>query len=219
MLEKISRREEADLFIAWIAISLAFTIIFVSPNGFLSSNFRIDPLTALVFFAISLVTVGIGFNLHEMAHKFTAMKFGYYAEFRKDNMMLLVAVALAALVGVVFAAPGATVIYNNSIDGRGISREQNGKISAAGPITNLILCIPFAGLLIYGGAGAGLGGSLYSVIGMIGLQVNAMIAAFNMLPVSVLDGKKVLAWNVGIFVILILAAFGALVVSFYPSIL
>ena len=219
MLEKISRREEADLFIAWIAISLAFTIIFVSPNGFLSSNFRIDPLTALVFFAISLVTVGIGFILHEMAHKFTAMKFGYYAEFRKDNMMLLVAVALAALVGVVFAAPGATVIYNNSIDGRGISREQNGKISAAGPITNLILCIPFAGLLIYGGAGAGLGGSLYSVIGMIGLQVNAMIAAFNMLPVSVLDGKKVLTWNVGIFVILILAAFGALVVSFYPSIL
>ncbi len=219
MLEKISRREEADLFIAWMAISLAFTIIFVSPNGFLSSNFRIDPLTALVFFAISLVTVGIGFILHEMAHKFTAMKFGYYAEFRKDNMMLLVAVALAALVGVVFAAPGATVIYNNSIDGRGISREQNGKISAAGPITNLILCIPFAGLLIYGGAGAGLGGSLYSVIGMIGLQVNAMIAAFNMLPVSVLDGKKVLAWNVGIFVILILAAFGALVVSFYPGIL
>jgi len=219
MLEKISRREEADLFIAWIAISLAFTIIFVSPNGFLSSNFRIDPLTALVFFAISLVTVGIGFILHEMAHKFTAMKFGYYAEFRKDNMMLLVAVALAALVGVVFAAPGATVIYNNSIDGRGISREQNGKISAAGPITNLILCIPFAGLLIYGGAGAGLAGNLFSVIGLIGLQVNAMIAAFNMLPVSVLDGKKVLAWNVGIFVILILAAFGALVVSFYPSIL
>ena len=29
------------------------------------------------------------------------------------------------------------------------------------------------------------------MIGMIGLQVNAMIAAFNMLPVSVLDGKKV----------------------------
>jgi len=219
MLEKISRREEADLFIAWIAISLAFTIIFVSPNGFLSSNFRIDPILALIFFAISLVTVGIGFILHEMAHKFTAMKFGYYAEFRKDNMMLLVAVALAALVGVVFAAPGATVIYNNSIDGRGISREQNGKISAAGPLVNLILCIPFAALLIYGGTGTGLGGNLYSVIGMIGLQVNAMIAAFNMLPVSVLDGKKVFAWNKIVFIVLILAAFGALVVSFYPSIL
>ncbi len=219
MLEKISRREEADLFVAWIAIALAFTIIFISPNGFFSSNFRIDPILALVFFAISLVTVGIGFILHEMAHKFTAMKFGYYAEFRKDNMMLLVAVALAALVGVVFAAPGATVIYTNSIDGRGISREQNGRISAAGPLVNLILCIPFAGLLFYGGTGAGLGGNIYSLIGMIGLQVNAMIAAFNMLPVSVLDGKKVLAWNKVVFVVLIVAAFGALILSFYPGLL
>ncbi|MCX6688359.1 MAG: peptidase M50 [Methanoregula sp.] len=219
MLEKISRREEADLFVAWVAISLAFTIIFISPNGLLSVNIRIPPLTALLFFVISLVTVGIGFILHEMAHKFTAMKFGYYAEFKKDNMMLLVAIALAAMVGVVFAAPGATVIYNNSVDGKGISREQNGKISAAGPIVNLILCIPFAGLLIYGGAGAGLAGNLFSTIGMIGLQVNAMIAAFNMLPVSVLDGRKVFAWNKGIFVVLIAAAFGALVLSFYPGIL
>ncbi|MDD5025091.1 MAG: peptidase M50 [Methanoregula sp.] len=219
MLEKISRREEADLFVAWVAISLAFTIIFISPSGLLSVNLRVPPLTALLFFVISLVTVGIGFILHEMAHKFTAMKFGYYAEFRKDNMMLLVAIALAALVGVVFAAPGATVIYNNSIDGRGISREENGKISAAGPLVNLILCIPFAGLLIYGGAGAGLAGNLFSTVGLIGLQVNAMIAAFNMLPVSVLDGKKVLAWNKGIFVVLILAAFGALVVSVYPGML
>jgi len=219
MLEKISRREEADLFVAWVAISLAFTIIFISPNGLLSVNLRVPPLTALLFFVISLVTVGIGFILHEMAHKFTAMKFGYYAEFKKDNMMLLVAIALAALVGVVFAAPGATVIYNNSIDGRGISREENGKISAAGPLVNLILCIPFAGLLIYGGAGAGLAGNLFSTVGLIGLQVNAMIAAFNMLPVSILDGKKVFAWNKGIFAILILAAFGALVLSVYPGIL
>ena len=49
---------------------------------------------------------------------------------------------------------------------------------------------------------------------MIGLQVNAMIAAFNMLPVSVLDGKKVWAWNKGVFLVLIIAAFGALWASF-----
>ena len=68
-----------------------------------------------------------------MAHKFTAIKYGFWAEFRKDNIMLVVAVALAALVGVVFAAPGATVIYDTT--GRGISREQNGKISVAGPLS------------------------------------------------------------------------------------
>ena len=210
MLERISRREEFDLFIAWIAISLAFAIIFLREIG------RADPVIALTFFVMSLFTVGIGFILHEMAHKFTAIKYGFWAEFRKDNIMLVVAVALAALVGVVFAAPGATIIYDTT--GRGISREQNGKISAAGPVVNLLLCIPFAGLLIYSGGGQSLNGNIITMIGMIGFQVNAMIAAFNMLPVSVLDGKKVFAWNKGVFLVLIIAAFGALLASFSPDI-
>jgi Zn-dependent protease len=211
MFERITRREQADLFIAWIAISISFAIIF------LRSISRADIFTALLFLGIALLTVGIGFVLHEMAHKFVAMRYGFWAEFRKDNIMLVVAVAMAALVGVVFAAPGATMIYD--INGRGISREQNGWISASGPIVNLLLCIPFAGLLIYGGAGASLSGSIISIIGMIGLQVNAMIAAFNMLPVSVLDGRKVLAWNIVVFFVLIIAAFGALIVSFSPEML
>ena len=215
MLERISRQERLDLFIAWGAISLAFAIIFIREAGT-----RVDPFTALIFIGVSLMTVGIGFVAHEMAHKFTAMKYGYWAEFRKDNTMLVVAVALAALVGVVFAAPGATVIYDTGrFGGGGITREQNGKISAAGPVTNLLLCIPFAGLLLYGGVSSNLTGNVATLIGMIGLQVNAMIAAFNMLPVSVLDGRKVLAWNPVVFAILIIAAFGALLLSFYPNLL
>ena len=215
MLERISRQERLDLFIAWGAISLAFAIIFIRDAGT-----RVDPVTALIFIGVSFMTVGIGFVAHEMAHKFTAMKYGYWAEFRKDNTMLVVAVALAALVGVVFAAPGATVIYDTGrFGGGGINREQNGKISAAGPVTNLLLCIPFAGLLMYGGVSANLTGNIATLIGMIGLQVNAMIAAFNMLPVSVLDGRKVLAWNPVVFAILIVAAFGTLLLSFYPNLL
>ncbi len=215
MLERISRREEFDLFVAWLAISLAFTIIFISPAGLFSSAAHIDPIRALIFFGISLITVGIGFILHEMGHKFLAMRYGFWAEFRKDNVMLLIAVVLAALVGFVFAAPGATVIYSNSADGRGINREQNGKISAIGPVINLLLCIPFAILLFIGMGSAGNTNGIITTIGIIGLQVNAMIAAFNMLPVSVLDGKKVLAWNPGAFAILIVVAFGVLIGSFY----
>jgi Zn-dependent protease len=206
MLERISRRERLDLIIAWLAISVAFSLIF--PRANLSQY-----LTSL---ALSMLTVGVGFVLHELAHKFTAMHYGYWAEFRKDNLMLLVAVVLAALVGVVFAAPGATMIY-----GAGITREQNGKISAAGPLTNLLLCIPFALVLLLSGwfAPIGAGWNLLSLIGMVGLQVNSMIAAFNMLPVSVLDGRKVLAWNPAVFVVLIVAAFGILIASIYPAIL
>lgn len=216
MFERITRREEADLFVAWIAISISFAIIFISPGGLLNfGSSRVNAFTALIYLGLSLIVVFFGFILHEMAHKFTAIKYGFWAEFRKDNMMLLVAVALASLVGVVFAAPGATMIYNTRADGRMISREENGKISAAGPITNLILCIPFAGLLIYGGLSSGFSSNLFTLVGVVGLQVNAMIAAFNMLPVSVLDGRKVLAWNPVLFAILIVAAFGILVSSFY----
>jgi len=204
MLERIGKLELRDLVTAWLAIAISFTIIFIRGSS------RIEPLYALLLFAISLVTVGIGFILHEMAHKFTAIRYGFHAEFRKDNLMLLVAVALAALVGVVFAAPGATII-----SGYNITREQNGRISASGPLTNLILCIPFTALLFLAGMFSGPGGQIASLVGMVGLQVNAMIAAFNMLPVSVLDGRKVLSWNPAIFGILIVAAFGILIGSFY----
>jgi Zn-dependent protease len=216
MLERISRREEFDLFIAWIAISLAFLIVQIVPNGILGPPIPITPFEALEILGISLVTVGIAFVLHEMAHKFTAIKFGFWAEFRKDNNMLLIMGALAALVGMIFAAPGATVIYDTT--GRGISREQNGKISVAGPLINLLLCIPFVIIfLIAGGFSAATSGNLFAKLGLAGIQINAIIAAFNLLPVSILDGRKVWAWNKVVFVVTIIVAFGVLLVSFSPN--
>ena len=216
MLERITRREEADLFIAWIAISISFALIFISPGGLLNFNpTRVTAATGLVYFGISLVVVFFGIILHELAHKFTALKYGFWSEFRKSDMMLVIGVAMAALVGVVFAAPGATLVYNVRSDGKPLDREENGKISAAGPVTNLVLCIPFAALWLYGGISSGFGANIFSLVGIIGLQVNAMIAAFNMLPFGVLDGRKVLAWNPAVFIALIVAAFAVLVASFY----
>jgi len=198
MLERIPPREWRDLAIAWFAITLAFTLIFLG-GGTNVARF-------ILVFAISSVTVGVGFILHELAHKFTAMHYGYWAEFQKDNLMLLVAVAMAALVGFVFAAPGATVIY-----GSNLSKRENGWISASGAVTNLLLAIPFIALALFGGLG---GSALFSQIGSIGWKVNAMLAAFNMLPVGGLDGRKVLAWNPVAFLLLIAAAFGVLVLSY-----
>jgi Zn-dependent protease len=215
MLERITRREESDLFIAWIAISISFAIIKIAPYGITGPVRSIDPVAALIAFGIALLTVGIGFILHEMAHKFTAIKFGYWAEFRKDNIMLLFAVLLAALVGFVFAAPGATVIYSNSASGQGLTRRENGIISASGPVVNLLLCIPFAALVLIGVPLMGASGILITQIGIFGIQINAMIAAFNMIPISILDGRKVMAWNIPIFALLIIASFGTLVASFY----
>ena len=128
--DKIPLHERRDLLVAWLALSAAFTLAMIWGQ-------RLDPFIIGQFFIISLVTAGIAFIVHEMAHKFTAMKYGYWAEFQMNSMMLVVAVAMAALAGIVFAAPGATMIYGNSI-----SREENGKISLAGPVSNLILLIP-----------------------------------------------------------------------------
>lgn len=206
MLKWITRREEADLFVAWMAIAVAFALIQIAPFGLLGMNIRIDPLNAIIYFGIALVTVGIGFIIHEMAHKFMAIHYGYWAEFRKDNVMLLVAVVMASLVGFVFAAPGATVI--SSRDGRMLTKEENGIISAAGPAVNLLLCVPFAIVFLLGGS------SILALVGLAGIQINAMLATFNMLPVSVLDGKKVLAWSVPAFILLIGASVAILFGSF-----
>ena len=195
MLQRLPLRERRDLLIAWLAISIAFTLIYIRGG--------VDPIGLVFYFVMSLVTVGVAFVLHELAHKFAAMRYGYWAEFKKDNQMLLVAVVMAALVGVVFAAPGATYVYGNA------TKAENGRISAAGPLTNLILCIPFAALMLFGGGG------LIGLVGLVGLRVNAMIAAFNLLPISVLDGRKVLAWNPVVFAVLMAASAGLLFWSLF----
>ncbi len=50
--------------------------------------------------------VGVAFLLHEIAHKVVAIEHGQIAEFRADYQMLFLAL-MGALVGFLFAAPGA----------------------------------------------------------------------------------------------------------------
>lgn len=196
--EQIPQRERRDLLIAWLALSAAFTVAMVGTS-------RLIPILILEMFLISMVTAGVAFLLHEMAHKFTAMRYGYWAEFQMNSTMLVVAVAVAALAKVVFAAPGATMIYGSQI-----TPEENGKISLAGPLSNLLLLIPFVGILL-----AGLASGIFelALVGIMGIRVNAMIAAFNLLPLGPLDGVKILAWNPPVYIGTVLVAFGVLFAS------
>lgn len=208
ILNKITPRERFDLIIAWLVISIAFAIMF--KNNYLVNGKIVIGMLAIIFL-VSFLTAGIAFVFHELAHKFSAMKFGYYAEFRKDTYMLLMSVVLAALVGVVFAAPGATVIFAQ----HGLNKRENGIISASGPAINLLLCVPFFTILLAGNviAGSGVLAILLIMIGSMGLSVNAMIAFFNLLPISILDGKKVFAWNPVIFAVMIIASFVLILLS------
>ena len=84
-----------------------------------------------------MVGVGLGFILHELGHKFSAMHFGYWSEYQLWPVGLIIALA-SSFCGIVFAAPGAVYTYANFLDDR-----TNGIISIAGPVVNIVLAIIF----------------------------------------------------------------------------
>lgn len=199
---KTSKTEMQHLLIAWIAISFAFAFV-------LSDGARSNPFgeTAILYFLVSLFTVGLGFILHELAHKVVAQRYNLWAEFRMSPTFLMLAVGMAYLMGWLFAAPGA--VY---ISGPYITSEQNGRIAAAGPLTNVVLATIFLLISTQSVFLKGFGEYGWDII-FLGVQINLWLAAFNMLPMSVLDGRKVLAWSktafAGLFLLIILMWIGA----------
>src|SRR3989338_2503136 len=87
---KTSRTELIDITKAWLALSLAFTFVYAGVSLF-GGTFSIGKLFSSQFgilFIISLFTAGLGFLLHELAHKFVAQRYGCVAEFRAFDQML-----------------------------------------------------------------------------------------------------------------------------------
>lgn len=193
---RTSKKELQDLGIAWIIISIAFGIV-LRP-----ANTTVVSLPALRSIAIAALTVGIGFLIHEFAHKIIAQKYRCWAEFRASMQMLFFALIMSIAFGFVFAAPGAVMIQGN------VTRRQNGIISLSGPATNLGLAILFfvGGLFVTGT------GFLADVMSM-GLYVNAFLGLFNLIPISVFDGKKILNWNKTIYGVLVAVGVGVFVLS------
>ena len=68
-------------------------------------------------------------------------------------------------------------------------------ITLAGPAMNLLLCLGFA-LVLRATGPAGLSESADKFL-MTGLELNACLMAFNLLPIPPLDGGRILRWVVG----------------------
>ena len=176
-----SDTEIKELLKAWAAISVAFAIA----NGGSGAIFSLHLL------ALSGLTVGIGFLVHEVGHKFVAQRFGFPAEFRAFDTMLILALLLS-FTGFVFAVPGAVFIAGLP------TTEENGKISAAGPGTSLLLALSFL-LLSF----------LFTPLPIFvnGFAINSWWALFNLLPFGNFDGPKIWRWNKAVYGTLILTAF------------
>ena len=199
---RFTGKEIRDLIISFIVIALGFTILY--SNG--------DYSHITLIFPVVMIGVGVGFIFHELGHKFVAMHYGYYAEYELWPTGLLIALA-SSFFGFIFAAPGAVVIYSN-----GMEERTNGIISIAGPIVNIILGLIF--FIILGSLGNFVyteTGAIVYLICVLGTRINFFLAAFNLLPIPPLDGSKVMAWSVPIW--LITFAIAAILVLFFGGIL
>ncbi len=188
------KKEAWDLIKAWFILSLAFAIVFNS-GKLLSASI-------LSMFIISAITVGLGFILHELGHRTLARRYGATAEFVASNTMLGLALVMSFF-GFIFAAPGAVVIRGY------LTKRKYGYISAAGPLTNIILG---AGFLL---AAVFVPMQMIMTICVVGMKINFWLALFNMLPFPMFDGLKVLHWNKIVYAAMLAASVVAVFGSEY----
>ncbi|MGA9399590.1 metalloprotease [Haladaptatus sp.] len=201
---RFSTIEIRDLLVAWVALGVAFTL-FLDPSfgqSLLRPGVSFSTSVFVKAFGVSLLTAGVGFLLHELAHKVVAIRFGQLAEFRADYRMLAFAI-VGALAGFLFAAPGA--VYHTG----GVTERENGLIALAGPMTNIVLGVCFFPLIF-------VGPDIVTRIGYRGAQINFILAGFNMLPWGPLDGNQVKRWSTVVFIAalvpsVLLALFGLFV--------
>lgn len=172
-----SRKELRDLAIGLLVI---VTLPFVK----VWSYFYIQPL-----FVIVIVTIlALAFVLHELAHKFAAQRLGMWAEFRLSTTGLLFTflsfILMQGGLPLMIVAPGAVMIKGL------LNWNDYGKISIAGPATNIAqaLIYLFAHALV-------LPESVLGVLSIYGIEINAFLALFNLIPFGVFDGMKIYKWD------------------------
>ncbi|MGC8644840.1 MAG: site-2 protease family protein [Thermoplasmata archaeon] len=169
-----SRKEIVDILISVVTLSVALFFIISR------SQFRIPLLDA---FGISFLMTITAFLLHEMSHKFTAIHYGAWSEFRMWPLGLLLTI-VTGLLGFLFALPGAVYFasYRNPI--------REGKIAVAGPSTNLVIGVALLPVLLF----VHLSYILFVAVFYL-TYINIWLAFFNLIPIPPLDGSKVFAWN------------------------
>ena len=132
-----------------------------------------------VFSALAAV-ITLSFFTHEIAHKVTAQRRGLWAEFRL-TLWGAILTCISIFIPFKIISPGAVMISGPA------SMDDIGKISIAGPITNIVLSSVFLGLAF--------APIPYAGIFAVGAFFNGYIAVFNLIPMGILDGFKIFHWN------------------------
>jgi len=170
-----------ELLKAWAGTTLAYAILRTGASNLLSGDFVENLL-------VSAIVCGLGFVLHELAHRIVARNYGAEAHFVANNGWLLISIVIA-FAGFFIAAPGA--VWHRGY----LTERQGGLIALAGPATNLVFALLFLlALPVLYLTGIALP-SWALLLCYTGFKLNAWIGLFNMLPAGPFDGAKVLDWS------------------------
>lgn len=192
----LSLNEISELGIGWMISSAVIVYLYFLDS--IISEGRIS--NELILF---LFIFGLSFFTHEMAHKFAAIRYGARAEYRlvKEALMMTL---ISVIIRFPILATGAVFWWGEASSSAGI----RGRVSLAGPVSNLILAGFF--MTIHG-----LGWIMFDtapelamwmiILGSMGVGLNLLLGLFNLLPIGMLDGAKVLDWDQRIWV----AVFGS----------
>ncbi len=196
------KKEIKDIIISTLALAFIFFYGLYGYQLILNLN-----TGALYAYLLYLAIIFFAFIPHELAHKFTAIRYGCQARYQIWWKGLKFALLLAIITdgNFVIAAPGAVMIYSMRKDMFGhthstITQKENAYISMAGPIANLViatLMLFLTGILTIGSF------DLASSIG----YVSCFLAMFNLIPIPPLDGSKIITWNKGVW-------FGLIILSY-----
>ncbi|MHA1682923.1 MAG: hypothetical protein ACTSUE_18435 [Promethearchaeota archaeon] len=190
-----TKREIVDLLVSWIVLSLAYSFAF---SG------GIPSIYTFIFLPLSMATSALTFISHELAHKFVARKYGAIAHYQANYYMLILCL-LISMTGYLFFAGGAVMIQAGYI-----TRRENGIIAAAGPLINIIIAAVFFPFTIVPSF------TYFYYFSYFLFAINAWVAVWNLLPFFNHDGKKILPWNMAIFITMLCAAIILVVLSEIP---
>lgn len=195
MSSQFSPGEVPSIILAWLVLS--FGITYSAFVGLLNGA------GTLPYIFAGFIATATGFIIHEMGHKFVAIRRGYVAHFRVWTWGLLLTLITAIATGgsFLFGAPGAVYIspaVSAGYYGSGYTwsnrptdeAQENMVISAAGPGINLAFALAFLGLLLTIPTG------FVGLVAVFGFELNVGLGSFNMLPIPPLDGSKIFRKNI-----------------------
>lgn len=161
-------RELMEQAISIIVMTLSFSLVLGRFEDFSSYLFP------------SFIGVFTGFFLHEIAHKVVAQDNEIWCEYRMHAEGLALAF-ITSIAGFLIASPGYLDVDGNP------PIEVEGKMSFAGPFTNIINALIAVPFYFVGGI---IGFTAYLVI-----VINSVLVIFNLLPVVFMDGKRIWQWS------------------------